>query len=81
MTISVIRLWLDSYPWFSRPTQLWLNAFESESSQIWLTIYDSSTTLAASMSEPYATGIALVNHIHANNYIDTYARADCPIVT
>ena len=31
MTISVIRLWLDSYPWFSRPTQLWLDSFESES--------------------------------------------------
>ena len=26
MTIGMIRLWLDSYPWFSRPTQLWLDS-------------------------------------------------------
>ena len=45
MTISVPRLWLDSYPWFSRPTRLWLDSFESESSQIWLTTHESSTTL------------------------------------
>ena len=45
MTIGMIRLWLDSYPWFSRPTQLWLDSFESESSQIWLTTHESSTTL------------------------------------
>ena len=42
---SVIQLWFDSYPWFSQPTQLWLDLFESEASQIWLTIHDSSTTL------------------------------------
>ena len=50
MTSSVIRLWIDSYPWFSRPTQLSLDSFESESSQIWLTTRmsvsnESSTTL------------------------------------
>ena len=45
MTISVIRLWLDSYPGFSRPTRLWPDSFESESSQIWLTTHESSTTL------------------------------------
>ena len=28
MTIGMIRIWLDSYPWFSRPTQLWLDSFE-----------------------------------------------------
>ena len=44
MTIGMIRLWLDSYPWFPRPTQLWLDSFESESSQIWLTTHESSTT-------------------------------------
>ena len=47
MTISVIRLWLDSYPGFSRPTRLWLDSFDSESSQIWLTTHESSTTLGA----------------------------------
>ena len=36
MTIGMIRLWLDSYPCFSRPTELWLDSFESESSQIWV---------------------------------------------
>ena len=45
MTISVIRLWLDSHPWFSRPTRLWFDSFESESSQNWLTTHESSTTL------------------------------------
>ena len=45
MTISVIRLWLDSYPWFSQQTRLWLDSFESLSSQIWLTTHESSTTL------------------------------------
>ena len=44
MTINVIRPWLDTHPWFSRPTQLWLDSFESESSQIWLTTHESSTT-------------------------------------
>ena len=48
MTISVIRLWPDSCLWFSRPTQLWLDSFESESSQIWLTTHESSTTLHTS---------------------------------
>ena len=50
MTISVTRLWLDSYPWFSRPTRLWHNSFESESSQIWLTTHESSTTLVPILS-------------------------------
>ena len=50
MTISVIRLWLDSYPWFSLPTRLRLDSFESESSQIWLTTHESSTTLPWSRS-------------------------------
>ena len=45
ITICVIRLWLNSYPLFLRPTQLWLDSFESESSQIWLTAHESSTTL------------------------------------
>ena len=49
MTIGMIRLWLDSYPWFSRPTQLWLDSFESESSQIWLTTHESSTTLIGTL--------------------------------
>ena len=30
---------------FSKPTQLWLDSFESESSHIWLTTHESSTTL------------------------------------
>ena len=42
---AMIRPWLDSYPWFSQPTRLWLDSFESESSQIWLTTHESSTTL------------------------------------
>ena len=33
------------------------------------------------MSELYATGIAPANHIHANNYVHTFARANWPIVT
>ena len=36
------------------------------------------------MSEPYVTGIAAANHIHANNYNHTFARVDRarrPIVT
>ena len=60
MAISVIRLWLDSYPWFSRPTQLWLDSFESESSQIWLTTHELSTTLlppyGVQRSTDWATG-------------------------
>ena len=58
MTISVIRLWLDSYPWFSQPTRLWLDSFESESSQIWLTTHESGTTLVratVNVPEAYAT--------------------------
>ena len=58
MTIGMIRLWLDSYPWFSRPTQLWLDSFESESSQIWLTTHESSTTLLPTL--PYLPTYNLV---------------------
>ena len=52
MTISVTRLWLDSYPWFPRSsTRLWLDSFESESSQIWLTTHESSTTLLKTITQ------------------------------
>ena len=58
MTMGVIRLWLDSSPGFSRPTRLWLDSFESESSQIWLTTHESSTTLHFTVLE-YETFSAL----------------------
>ena len=53
-SIQLTQLWLkwrsawfdsDSTPWFSQPTRLWLDSFESESSQIWLTTHESSITL------------------------------------
>ena len=47
------QLWLKQYPDDTTLTQmtisvirLWPNSFESESNQIWLTTYESSTTLA-----------------------------------
>ena len=50
---SVTQLWLKQYPDDTTLTQmtisvirLWPNSFESESNQIWLTTYESSTTLA-----------------------------------
>ena len=49
---SMTQLWLKQYPVDSTLTQmtfsvirLWLDSFESESSQIWLTTHESSTTL------------------------------------
>ena len=50
MMISVILVWLHSSPWFSRSTQLWIGSFKSESSQVWLTTHESSTSLDSTLS-------------------------------
>ena len=68
MTINVIKLSLDAYSWFSLPTQLSLDSFDSESSQIWLTTHESSTTLlgnrCAIVNISYLLSLKVIRDVH-----------------
>ena len=53
MTISVIRLRLDSCPWFSRWTQLWLNGVKFDSRLIMMMIWALGRRNKAVIWRPY----------------------------